>query len=178
METMARFADAFIGLFRQGGDVFWSLVTGIIPLLVVLMTGVNAVIALIGRERFDRVAQRAGGEGAIYWPLRYMIVPPIGNFLLSNPMFGTMGRFMPEKYKPAYWDACVSFMHPPTGLFPHINPSELFVWLGIANGVEELGLSVGGLAIRYFLSGLVVILIRGIATEKITEIMWARREQA
>jgi PTS system glucitol/sorbitol-specific IIC component len=39
--------------------------------------------------------------------------------------------------------------------------------MGIAAGIEALGLQLGDLAIRYFLVGLVVIFIRGILTEKI-----------
>ena len=39
--------------------------------------------------------------------------------------------------------------------------------MGIAAGITELGLSLGDLAIRYFVVGLIVIFIRGILTEKI-----------
>ena len=39
--------------------------------------------------------------------------------------------------------------------------------MGIAAGITELGLPLGDLAVRYFLVGLIVILIRGILTEKI-----------
>lgn len=74
---------------------------------------------------------------------------------------------MDEKYKPAFYDANVSFLHPVTGLFPHANGGELFVYMGIAAGVSALGLSLGDLAVRYFLVGVVVILLRGIVTEKI-----------
>ena len=51
MEGLARFAEGFIGVFQAGGEQFVGLVTGIIPMLVVLMTAVNALIALIGPER-------------------------------------------------------------------------------------------------------------------------------
>ena len=35
----------------------------------------------------------------------------------------------------AFYDAAVSFVHPPLGIFPHVNPGELFVWAGIAKGL-------------------------------------------
>jgi PTS system glucitol/sorbitol-specific IIC component len=86
-----------------------------------------------------------------------------------------MGRFLEERDKPAFYDSAVSFVHPITGLFPHANPAELFVYLGIANGVKTLGLPLGDLAVRYFYVGLIVIFIRGIVTEVITNIMLSRR---
>ena len=87
----------------------------------------------------------------------------------------TMGRFLPEKYKPAFYDSSVSFVHPITGLFPHANAGELLVYLGIAAGITGLGGQIGDLAIRYFLVGMLVIFIRGCLTEFITVRMMARR---
>ena len=98
---------------------------------------------------------------------RYLVLPVLAVMFLGNPMCYTFGRFVDEKYKPAYYDSCVSFLHPVTGLFPHANPGELFVYMGIAAGITELGLSLGDLAIRYFVVGLIVIFLRGILTEKI-----------
>lgn len=83
----------------------------------------------------------------------------------------SFGRFVEEKYKPAYYDATVSFVHPVTGLFPHANAGELFVYMGIATGVKNLGYSLGDLAIRYFIVGLIVILIRGMVTERIYAVL-------
>jgi glucitol/sorbitol PTS system EIIC component len=178
MQGIATAAEWFIGLFQQGGGVFMSLVTGILPTLIVLMTAVNALIALIGPEKIDKLGEVAGREGIAYYPLRYIVLPVLACFFLTNPMAYTMGRFLPEKYKPAFYDAAVSFVHPPLGLFPHINPGEIFVWAGIAAGIEALGLGLGDLAIRYLLVGLVVIFIRGIVTEWISSVMWARKESA
>ena len=93
---------------------------------------------------------------------------------MGNPMSYTFGRFVEEKYKPAYYDANVSFLHPVTGLFPHANGGELFVYMGIAAGITALGLPLGDLAVRYFLVGIVVILLRGIVTEKIYFYMCAK----
>ena len=100
--------------------------------------------------------------------MRYTVMPVMAVFFLTNPMAYTFGRFLPEKYKPAFYDAAVSFVHPILGLFPHANPAELFVYMGIAQGIQQLGLPVGELAIRYFIVGVIVILIRGMVTERLT----------
>jgi glucitol/sorbitol PTS system EIIC component len=176
MEALASAAEWFIGLFQQGGDVFVSLVVGIVPLLIVLMTFVNALIALIGPEKIDKMGETAAKEGLIYYPIRYMVFPFLAVFFLTNPMAYTMGRFLPEKYKPAFYDSAVSMVHPPLGIFPHVNPGEFFVWGGIAAGITDAGYAIGDLAIRYLLVGLVVILIRGIVTERISAIMWKRSD--
>ncbi len=168
-------ATHFIGMFNEGGATFVALVTGIVPTLIILLTGVNALIAMIGPERIDRVGEWAARPGLIYYPVRYLLLPVLAVFFLTNPMAYTMGRFLPERFKPAFYDAAVSYVHPPLGIFPHVNPGELFVWLGIATGITKLGLPLAPLAVRYLLIGLVVIFIRGIVTERITAIMLARR---
>lgn len=176
MQGLAAAAEWFIGLFQQGGAVFLSLVTGIIPLLVVLMTFVNAIIALIGPDKINKVGEWAARDGLLFYPIRYIVLPFLSVFFLTNPMAYTMGRFLPEKFKPAFYDAAVSYVHPPLGIFPHINPGEIFVWSGIAAGITTLGLGLGDLAVRYLLVGLVVIFIRGIVTERITFIMWKKQD--
>lgn len=176
MEALGNAAQWFIGLFQAGGETFTGLVTGIIPLLIVLMTFFNTLIALIGPEKIDRVGQWAARSGLLFYPIRYILLPFLAVLFLTNPMAYTLGRFLPEKFKPAFYDAAVSFVHPPLGIFPHVNPGEIFVWAGIANGIEELGLGLGDLAIRYLLTGLVVIFIRGIVTERITAVMWTRNQ--
>lgn len=177
MDFLVQAAVWFIGLFQKGAEVFVGLVTGIIPLVIVLLTAFNALIALIGQERIDKIGEAAGKEGFKYMPLRYLILPVVAVFVLTNPMAYTMGRFLPEKYKPAFYDAAVSFVHPPLGIFPHVNPGELFVWAGIAQGVTTGygSAETAALAVRYLIVGLIVIFIRGIVTERITAFLWARR---
>ncbi len=173
--ALADAANWFIGLFNAGGATFVGLVTGIVPTLIVLLTGVNALIRLIGPERIDKLGEAAGRPGLQWYPVRYLVLPVLSVFFLTNPMAYTMGRFLPERYKPAFYDSAVSFVHPITGIFPHANAGELFVYLGIAAGITTLGLSTGDLAVRFLLVGMVVILIRGILTEIITARMLARR---
>ena len=171
LQFLVFLATGFIGMFQKGGTQFVGLVTGIVPLLIVLMTAVNALVRFIGPERIDRVAMVSSRN--IF--LRYLVLPFLAVFFLTNPMAYTLGRFLPEKQKPAFYDSAVSFVHPILGLFPHANPGEIFVWAGIAVGITTLKLNVGDLAIRYFLVGLVVIFMRGVLTERITAVMWARR---
>lgn len=173
--ALATAAQWFIGLFNEGGEVFVGLLTGIIPTLIVLLTFVNALIRMIGPEKIDKLGEMAGRPGLGYYPIRYLVLPMLSVFFLTNPMCYTMGRFLPEKYKPAFYDSSVSFVHPITGLFPHANAGELFVYLGIAAGITGLGGQIGDLAIRYFLVGMLVIFIRGCLTEFITIRMMARR---
>lgn len=106
---------------------------------------------------------------------RYLVLPVISVIVLMNPLATTMGRFLKEEHKPGFIDATESFFHPPLGLFPHINPAEIFVYMGIAIGIQTLGLSLAPMAVRAFLAGLVVILVRGIITERIMALMMARR---
>lgn len=173
--ALAHGAEWFIGLFQAGGEVFVGLVTGILPTLIVLLTAVNALIRWIGPERIDKLGEYAARPGVQWYPVRYLLFPMLSVFFLTNPMCYTMGRFLPERYKPAFYDSAVSFVHPITGIFPHANAGELFVYLGIAAGITTLGLGTSDLAVRYLLVGLVVILIRGILTELITARMLSRR---
>jgi PTS system glucitol/sorbitol-specific IIC component len=173
--TLARWAENFIGLFQEGAKTFTGLVVGIVPLLIVLLTAVNALIRLIGPERIEKVGELAARPGLQYYPIRYLVLPVASVFFLTNPMAYTMGRFLPENKKPAFYDSAVSFVHPPLGIFPHINPGEYFVYGGIAAGVTTLKLPLGDLAVRYFYVGLLVIFIRGVVTEVITNIMIGRR---
>jgi len=96
-DTLARWAQEFIAVFQAGGAVFVSLVTGIIPTLIVLLTAVNALIAWIGPDRVNRVGEWAGREGFIYTPIRYLIWPFLSVFFLTNPMAYTNGQFLPDR---------------------------------------------------------------------------------
>jgi glucitol/sorbitol PTS system EIIC component len=164
-------AEWFIGLFQAGGEVFVGFVTGIIPLLIVLLTAFYTVVNLVGEERVHRTAEFAAGNILT----RYSLLPLLAVFFLTNPMCYTFGRFLEERYKPAFYDSAVSFVHPPLGLFPHVNPGELFVWLGVAQGLQQADLPLGPLAIRYLIAGLIVIFIRGLVTQFITFFL-ARRQ--
>ena len=173
--ALATAAEDFIKVFNEGGKVLLSLMGGILPTLVVLLTAVNALVRIIGPEKIENLGKAAARPGIQWYPVRYIILPFVAVFILTNPMAYTMGRFLPERYKPAFYDSAVSFVHPILGIFPHANPGELFVYVGIATGITQLGLGLGDLAVRYLLVGLVVIFIRGIVTEWITARMMAKK---
>ena len=166
--TLATAAEDFIKVFNKGGSVLLSLMGGILPTLIVLLTAVNALVRLIGAEKIENLGKAAARPGLQWYPVRYIVLPFVAVFVLTNPMAYTMGRFLPERFKPAFYDSAVSFVHPILGIFPHANPGELFVYVGIATGIQQLGYGLGDLAVRYMLVGLVVIFIRGIVTEAIT----------
>jgi len=179
MDAIVGIATGFMSWFTAGGQTLWGWVIGsvaadeatggyvlsigMVPQIICLLTFMNSIILLIGEEKVNTFAQNLTRNTI----LRYTLFVLIANIFLCNPMQYTFGRFVEEKYKPAFYDASVSFCHPITGLFPHANAGELFVFMGIASGITSLGLNQMDLAVRYFVAGLIVILIRGILCQMI-----------
>lgn len=64
-------------------------------------------------------------------------------------------------------------LHPIVGLFPHANSAELFVYLGVAAGFGKVG-NQSELGLRYLLAAFMIILVRGIITEKIARFLTQR----
>ncbi|MGP9538271.1 PTS glucitol/sorbitol transporter subunit IIC [Brachybacterium sp. AOP43-C2-M15] len=168
MQAITWAAEHFIGLFQAAAESFTGLFTGILPLLIVLLTAMYAITTWIGEERVTR-AVRWSGRFAL---TRYTLMPILAMIMLTNPMAYTFGRFLPERHKPAFYDSAVSFCHPVTSFFPHANAGEIFVWTGVSAGVLAINPDAyAKLAVMYFLVGIVVILIRGIVTQWITGVM-------
>lgn len=170
MAFIVDFAEIFMGLFEFVGETFVGMFTGIVPILVGMLTLIQFIVNLVGEKRIEKVGQFLARSSI----LKYSIFPVFAGFFLGNPASITMGRFLPEKSKPGLMEAMFRNGHPLTSLFPHTNPAELFVWLGVAQGIEQLGLPIGALAIRYVITGIVVGVISAVITEIIFTII-ARR---
>ena len=162
MDFIVNLAAGFMNLFTLGGQQFLSWVTGIIPTIVMLLVLMNAIMAMAGEKTVAKLARVCTGNP---------VLPFVSAFMLGNPMALSIGKFMPEFYKPCCYASVTYHCHTNNGLFPHINTSELFIWLGIANGVTALGLDTTPLAVRYLLVGLVANFISGWATEFTTALV-------
>ena len=161
MKIITDFASGFMGLFQTGGKTFISWMSSIVPVVLMLLVLMNTITAFLGEERMNKLAMASAKNPVT----RYMILPFLAAFMLGNPMAFTMGRFLPEFYKPSFYASQAQFCHTSNGVFPHINPGELFIWLGIAQGVQKLGLNTMDLAIRYLLVGLIMNFVGGWVTD-------------
>ena len=92
MDFLVKGAESFIGLFQLGANTFMSWMTGIVPIVLMLMVFMNVVIKLIGEERINSLAQRFSK----YSLVRNCILPFLAAFMLGNPASFTLGRFLPE----------------------------------------------------------------------------------
>ena len=71
------------------------------------MTAVNALIKIIGEEKIEKVTRSATKTLLPDIPFS-----GIGSIFLTNPMCYSFGKFLEEKYKPAFYDAAVSLFIP------------------------------------------------------------------
>lgn len=163
MDSVVSVIEAFISLFQAGAETFMGFMKDLVPLVLIFLVAMNTITALVGEERVNNFGKKCSSNPF----LRYLLLPMIGLLCLSNPMGLSMGQFLPEKYKPGYFSAISVYGHTLLGLFPHANPGELFVFLGIANGISKLGFSTTDLAFRYFLVGMVLALMNGMISEAI-----------
>lgn len=152
-------------IVSAGTDQLLTWMTQLLPQVFLFLIFMNAVTSMIGRARVERLAAKCGSNPA----LRYMVLPFLSAVVLGNPMAISMGRYLPERHKPAYFASASYHCHTNSGIFQHINPAELFLWLGIANGVLARGLDTFPLAIRYLLAGLIANFVSGFVTELITK---------
>jgi len=167
MDSVVYFAQGFMHLFDVGGAVFVSWVTGIIPKVLLLLIFMNSIIAFIGQEKIDRFA-RLASKNVI---LAYGVLPFLSAFMLGNPMALSMGKFLPERMKPSYYASASYHCHTNSGIFPHINVGEIFIYLGIASGITTLGFDPTALGLRYLLVGLVMNFFAGWVTDFTTKIV-------
>lgn len=94
-------------LFQLGGETFISWMTNIVPLVLMLLIAMNTLIAFLGEEKVNSLAKISAKNPVS----RYMILPFISAFMLGNPMAISMGRFLPEYYKPSFVAAQMQFCH-------------------------------------------------------------------
>ncbi len=172
MRTLQWVTSHLFAVIDQGAVFFTDFVTGFLPALMVLMAATFTLRSLVGQERAEAWAAHLGGN--LF--LRYTLMPFVAVFFLTNPEAYRAGKHLPEEHKPAFYDAAVSFVHPTLGLFPHVNSAEIFIWAGVAVGVQRMGGSIGPLAVWYFLVGLLVIWVRGVTTQLFTS-WFARRRR-
>lgn len=174
LQGLSKAAEGLTGFFSAAGEAFIGNALGIIPMALIALTVLNAIVSLVGEDRFDKFAQKLTGN----FFTRYTILPYLGNFFVGSPICFTFGRYLKERYKPAYYEvANRTNMAPMMCLFPHVNPAEMFVWLGVFNGVVQgHGTQAGALlAVCTFILALCTSSFIGLTVEKATLFLAKRK---
>lgn len=171
MDFLVSIQEFIIGIFKAGADNFVEWMIEVVPIVLMILILMNAIGYMIGEKRVQQLSNLANKNVFV----KYMILPFVSAIAIGNPLCLALGRFLPERYKPSYIASATYFCHTSNGIFSHINPAELLIWLGIARGIETLGLSTAPLAIRYLLVGLLVNFISGIVTDYTTDYVMKKK---
>ena len=174
MDFVVKLAQGLTGFFGEAGASFMGLLSGIVPMALVALTVLNAFVSLIGEDRFDKAARRLTNN----FFARYTLLPYLANFMVGSPTSCTFGKYLHEKYKPGYYEVCNrTNMAPMMCLFPHVNPGELFVWLGVYDGVvSAAGESAGAtLAVATFVLAFCTSSFVGMTVEKMAAFLAKRQ---
>lgn len=156
-----------IDYFYAAGELSLDYISGTLFMALVLLTVWGAVVLLIGRKWSDKAAKKLTGN----FFARYTLLTYIGNFFLKSPMLFEYGANLKEYQKPAFYEVGNrTNMAPMMCLFPHVNPSEMYIWLGIFTGVVNgYGTEAGACLIACtFGLGFVTSFVDGLIIERMT----------
>lgn len=162
MDFIVNFANAFSAFSSQCGQTLADNITGTIPSLICIFTLTHFITKAVGEKRVEKFARFMGKNSFLV----YGVMVPVCKLLLSSGS-AAMARFLPEKCKPGFQSSTERSVHVLGSIFPHVVPYELFVWLGIANGVEALGLNSMNLAARAVVLAIIFGCLSGLLTEYI-----------
>ena len=81
MDFIVKIAEGFTGIVSAGGENLMSLITSILPNVLILLTFINALISLIGEERVMNFSRRL----TRFRLLRYTLLPVMA-------LFTTLGK--------------------------------------------------------------------------------------
>lgn len=167
MNIITGFFEKLLEVFQTGGQIFISWLVAVVPVLLMAMIFWKSITSLAGTKWLDKLAGKSEKNPI----LRYMILPFFSAIMYGNPMSMKAAKSLPEKHKPSYFASQAQFCHTSSGLFPHVNPGEIFVWLGIALGIGKIGLNPVKLAAAYLFAGLVLNFAGGWMTDFTTSLV-------
>lgn len=171
MDSIAKFAEGLMGVFNFCAETFVGNLVGLVPLVLILLTFFNTIIAAIGEKRIEKFTCFLSKNRIT----AYVVLPIISWILLSCPMAFSTGKFLPPRMKAGYFEAAAHTSIWLLCFFPHVNPGEYFIWGGIAQGAEAIGYNLYALGTRLAIVYIIVALIQSLLAEYIWTIL-ANRE--
>lgn len=174
LDAIVNATSWFVNLFSVAGQSFWGMFSGVLPMLICMMTFMSTIISYIGEHRIEKIGHFLGKYKILsYTVLPCLIsicIPGVGGLVLAS-------KFVPEDSKLGFIDAKLTMVHPSLGLFPHVNGAEVWVFMGIAAGLTTQGLDTSSFAIRAFLSALVMMPIRAYSSQFVYSLISKRNKE-
>lgn len=132
------------------------------PLLLFGFIILRLIKLLLNRKYLIKLVQKFPNSKII----KYMFLPFFSSILLENPESISLGKNLDEKFKASFLTSQTQFCHTNNAIFSYINPSEAFVWCGIAYGASKVGINILSLALSYMVVGLIVNYMTGLITDQ------------
>jgi PTS system glucitol/sorbitol-specific IIC component len=165
--------QAVLNVFGAAGQTVVGMGGAIIPTFLCMYTVILTIVKLIGAERVHNVLRKLVVIPLLRWTVVpafiLTFIPGVGGYVLASQM-------LKQEEIPAYSDTTLTYLHPSMGIFPHVHPSEYFVYAGLATGFVAAGGQPANFALRALLSALVVMAIRGFTTDTLYKLMTARAQ--
>ena len=122
LDFLVNLAQGLSKFFADAGAEFLAWTTDIVPLALVALTVLNAIVSLIGEDRFDSFARKLTKNVFA----RYTLLPYLANFLTGSPLPLFSEDTCTKNINLVFMRLTTAQIWLHDVPFPHVNPANCF----------------------------------------------------